>query len=189
MLQHTLIVHWGGAPGKAGIDGKIEFLDLRNPENSKKTPQDGTEDSSTKDGEPGNAGNPGKAGKHKKHGKDLGVYAQCATFKGRLVNFFSAREKRNIQEICGELEHSKIKPDPGSGKQYEVAAKGLPRQRKSENHPDFINRGEHQNGKTSQTKVNTALANENKAINKQSCLKSMEQQCKQSLQHWNKNFF
>lgn len=169
----------GGAPGKSGISGKIELVDLQNPENCKKT------QSVIEDEKPGCPGKPGKGGRHTKHGKDSGAYAKSASFGGRFLNFFSGSEQRSIDYIRGELIHPKVTHAPGSGRQYEAAARGLPRQLKHEDHPDFRDRGAHQAGKSTQVKMNTALANENKAVDKHACLQSMYQQCQQSLQHWN----
>ena len=169
----------GGAPGKSGISGKIELLDLQNSENCSKTQP------KVEDGKPGRPGKPGKGGKHTKHGKDCGAYAESARFGGRFLNFFSGSEQRSISSIRGELYHPNVEYLPGSGCQREAAAKGLPQQRKHENHPDFRDRGAHNSGKSTRVKLNTALADENKTIDKNACLQSMYQQCQQSLQHWN----
>jgi preprotein translocase subunit SecA len=171
----------GGAPGKSGISGRIEVLDLHDPGNCQEEQQP------IDDADPGLPGNPGKGGKNTKHGKDQGAYAAKPGTWGKIKNFVTAGENRTISEIMGGLEHPAIKQDSGSGEKYERPGQGLPKQRKRSDHPDYKDdgRGYQGDGGDGKVKVNTALANEKRVINKQSCYQAMHQLCKQSLQHWN----
>ena len=175
----------GGAVGKSGISGKIELFDLQNEDNCMR------KQAKIEDGKRGSPGKPGKGGKHTRHGMDLGAFAEIS-FWGGVGSFFTAShltgiDHREITDIRGGLTHDRIEAHLGSGEQYEVQCSGLPHQRKREDHPDYrtSGRGQHREGKSMQVKVNTSLANENQAIDKQACFQSMYQQCQQYLQHWN----
>ena len=171
----------GGAPGKAGISGKIELIDLQNEVNCK------TSQEEIEDGEPGKAGKPGKGGKHTRHGKDWGKYGEYTWFLRRfsITLLDWKRPDYSISSIKGELEHPAIKPRPGSGKQYEEKGKGLPKLLKREDHPDFNDRGYNRDGKAADVKVNSVVANENNAIDKNACLMAISNLCTQTKNHWN----
>ena len=170
----------GGAAGKSGISGKIEIIDLEDETHCKSFQE------KIKIGQPGEPGRAGRGGKHARHGRDWGKYASTLKFGGRFVTFFTTtRPDDSIQSVKGELEHSAIEKKPGSGEHFENCGKGLPRQRKQEDHPDFIDRGSNRDGRAAQVKVNTAVANENKAIDKNACLMTMISQCGQTRNHWN----
>ena len=169
----------GGAPGESGINGKLELLDLNDAGNSLR-PQETVGDASA-----GLPGNSGKGGKSTTHGWDWGAYAKKPGFWGKFRNFFTTNENRDISMIKGDLEHSSIRYNPGSGNNYERKATGLPWQHKDTSHKWYHNRGRKGEGNSAKVRVNSALAKENKAIDKQSCYQAMRQQCKQSLQHWN----
>ena len=171
----------GGAAGKSGISGKIEIIDLEDETYYCKSLHQKIEN-----GQPGEPGKAGRGGKHARHGRDWGKYASALKFGGRFVTFFTTtRPDDSIQSVKGELEHSAIENKPGSGERFENEGKGLPRQRKQEDHPDFIDRGFNRSGKAAQVKINTAVANENKAIDKNACLMAMISQCGQTRNHWN----
>ena len=170
----------GGAAGKSGISGKFEFIDLENATNCK------TSQEPVEDGKFGEPGKPGKGGKHARHGRDWGRYASSLGFGGKVYTFVTTtRPGDSIKFIKGDLEHPAIPYEPGSGNQHEKqGAKGLPRQHKSEDHPDYIDRGSNKDGKPAQKKVNTAVAKENKAIDKFACFKVMNDLCR-TMKHWN----
>ena len=171
----------GGAAGKSGISGKIQLIDLENNENCQENRE------KIEDGMSGIPGLSGKGGKHTRHGKDNGAYAKHAGFWGTCGNFFSGKDCRQTTTIVGELTHSAIPKLRGSGACYEEDGTSLPYAEKAGSHPDFSSsgRGKNKDGRKSQVKVNHAVANENKAIDKCACFHSMQEQCRQSLQHWN----
>ena len=170
----------GGAAGKSGISGKIEIIDLEDETHCKSFQE------KIENGQPGEPGRVGRGGKHARHGRDWGKYASTLSFGGKFVTFFTTtRPDDSIQSVKGELEHSAIEKKSGSGEHFEKSGKGLPRQRKQEDHPDFIDRGSNRDGRAAQVKINTAVANENKAIDKNACLMAMISQCGQTRNHWN----
>ena len=171
----------GGAAGKSGISGKIEIIDLENEANCR------VSQVIIEDGKPGKPGTPGKGGRHTRHGRDWGKYASSLTFSDRLTTFFTqTRPSKSIVSIKGELEHPLISPEHrDSGEPYEVEGKGLPTQHKPESYPDFSDRGCNREGRIAHVKENTAIAKENKVIDKKACLEAMITQCRQKWNHWN----
>ena len=169
----------GGASGKSGISGKIQLLDLDSEENFPPTQEEAY------DGIQGNPGKPGECGRHTRHGWDYGGYAAHAGFWGTLGNFFGTSDKRTKSYVHGELSHSAILHDPGSGSNYERRGVSNPTVHNSPSHPDYVDRGQERDGKKATCKVNSAIAKENSMINKQACLAKIQAQCLKSLEHWN----
>ena len=171
----------GGAPGKSGVSGKIQLIDLNDKEN------DFIEQNKIEDGKPGKPGKPGMGGKNIRHGKDYGAYAEHAGIGGRIFNVFFKSDWRDVHvSPRAELRHPAI-PEPGYGEHFIRPGKGLPKQNenKGENHPDFKDRGHQQAGTPAQTKVNSAITKENRAVDKRACLKLAQRLCKKTAQHWN----
>ena len=169
----------GGASGKSGISGKIQLLDLDSEENLPPTQRE------TIDGRPGNPGEPGECGRHTRHGWDYGGYAAHAGFWETVGYFFGIGDKREKSYVHGQLSHSAIPHDPGSGSNYERRGVSDPTVHKSLNHPDYDDRGQERDGKRATSKVNSSVAKENSVINKQACLAMIQAQCLKSLEHWN----
>ena len=171
----------GGAAGKSGISGKIQLIDLENDQNCRATQK------KIEDGILGNPGLSGRGGRHTRHGKDYGAYAKHPNCIRTFGTFLFRRDYRKKKTVEGKLRHNSIPRNHGSGKWYECRGKSLPYQMKTGSHPDFTSflRGRNIKGKNAQVKVNHAVANENKAIDKCACFHSMQEQCQQSLQHWN----
>lgn len=118
------------------------------------------------DGRAGVPGIPGKGGKNKRHGMDYGAYAECARFRGKVVNILYAQDHRIVHPpVRGELRHPNI-PPPGYGDHFIRPGNGLPRQTKSSCHPDFVDRGFQQAGRPARVNINFAIAKENRAVDK-----------------------
>ena len=171
----------GGAAGKSGISGKMEIIDLDNEANCI------VSQVSIEDGEPGKPGKPGKGGRHTRHGRDWGKYASNLDILDSLKTLFTqTRPNKSIKNIKGELEHPLITPERRNpGKPHEEKSKDPPTQRKRESHPDFTDRGCNRKGRIAHVKKNTAIAKENKVIDKKACLETMVTQCRKKRNHWN----
>ncbi len=177
----------GGASGKSGVSGKIEILDLNNELNCP------TSQEQAEDGKPGQPGNPGKGGKHTTHGTDRGKYGTTLKFFSKIRTMAThTRPQKTITNAEGELCHDEISYDRSiphptvETYNYEKPANNKEiSQTKNKDHPDFVDRGCNRDGETAKVKVNSSLANENKAVDKQACFQALREQCRQSFQHWN----